>query len=172
MKKGTSYMPGPATGAEVEKSGEQWALVMVRELRHAPARVWQALTDPAQLREWAPYEADRSLATVGPVKLSTVGAPSIDSDSAVEVAEAGKRLEHTWVGNDLRWQLEPLGTHISASGGQATMIDGPYAEAKETIVSFAVLDLPTPEAAIELSHRFWEIHGDGEGDIRQIYGPE
>ncbi|HXJ70167.1 MAG TPA: SRPBCC domain-containing protein [Verrucomicrobiae bacterium] len=110
MKKGTSYLPGPATGAEVEKSGEKWALVMVRELRHAPTRVWQALTDPAQLREWAPYEADRSLATVGPVKLSTVGAPSIDSDSAVKVAEAGKRLEHTWVGNDLKWQLEPLGT--------------------------------------------------------------
>ena len=68
--------------------------------------------------------------------------------------------------------LEPLGTHISASGGQATMIDGPYAEAKETIVSFAVLDLPSAEAAIELSHRFWAVHGDGEGDIRQIYGPE
>ena len=111
MKNRTGYMPGPAAGAEVEKDGEKWALVMVRELRHAPATVWRALTDPAQLREWAPFEADRNLSTVGPVKLSTVGAPQpIDSQSTVKVAEAGKRLEHTWVGNDLRWQLEPLGT--------------------------------------------------------------
>ena len=64
------------------------------------------------------------------------------------------------------------GTHMSARDGQVTLTDGPYAEAKETIVSFAVLDLPSREAAIELSDRFWAIHGDGEGDIRQIYGPE
>ena len=68
--------------------------------------------------------------------------------------------------------LASTGTHVSASGGKVSFTDGPYAEAKETIVSFAVLDLPSHEAAIELSQRFWEIHGDGEGDIRQIYGPE
>jgi hypothetical protein len=68
--------------------------------------------------------------------------------------------------------LAATGTHVRAEGGKLTFTDGPYAEAKETIVSFAVLDLPSHEAAIELSHRFWEIHGDGEGDIRQIYGPE
>lgn len=38
--------------------------------------VWQALTDPAHLREWAPFDADRNLDTSGPVKLSTVGAPT------------------------------------------------------------------------------------------------
>jgi hypothetical protein len=35
---------------------------LVRELRHPPATVWQALTDPAQLSEWAPFDADRNLA--------------------------------------------------------------------------------------------------------------
>jgi len=68
--------------------------------------------------------------------------------------------------------LAATGTHVRAEGGKVTFTDGPYAEAKETIVSFAVLDLPSAEAAIELSHRFWAVHGDGEGDIRQIYGPE
>jgi hypothetical protein len=38
--------------------------------------VWQALTDPAHLSEWAPFDADRNLATMGPVKLSTVGMPT------------------------------------------------------------------------------------------------
>jgi uncharacterized protein YndB with AHSA1/START domain len=103
-----SYMPGPAAGAEVRKEGDQWTLVLVRELRHPPARVWQALTDPAHLSEWAPFDADRSLATVGTVKLSTVGTPQV-SESLVKRAEAPRLLEYSWGGGDLRWQLEPLG---------------------------------------------------------------
>ena len=75
MSNREKYVPGPAAGAEVQKDGDTWTLVLVRELRHPPAMVWQALTDPAQLSEWAPFDADRSLAAVGPVKLSTVGAP-------------------------------------------------------------------------------------------------
>ena len=39
--------------------------MLVRELRHPPAKVWRALTEPEQLREWAPFDADRSLGTVG-----------------------------------------------------------------------------------------------------------
>ena len=58
------YTPGPASGAQVRKDGERWTLILVRELRHSPERVWQALTDPAHLREWAPFDADGSLGTV------------------------------------------------------------------------------------------------------------
>ncbi len=103
-----SYTPGPAAGAEIRKQGDQWTLVLVRDLRHPPERVWQALTDPAHLREWAPFDADGNLATVGPVKLSTVGTPQI-SESTVKRAEAPRLLEYGWGGNDLRWELEPLG---------------------------------------------------------------
>jgi len=54
-----------------------WTLILVRDLRHSPEKVWQALTDPAQLREWAPFDADRSLGSAGAtVKLTTVGAPT------------------------------------------------------------------------------------------------
>jgi uncharacterized protein YndB with AHSA1/START domain len=71
------YTPGPASGAQVQKHGEKWTLILVRELRHSPEKVWQALTDPAHLREWAPFDADRNLGTVGStVKLTTVGAPT------------------------------------------------------------------------------------------------
>ena len=68
--------------------------------------------------------------------------------------------------------LEPLGTHNSASGGQATMIDGPYAEAKETIVSFALIDVRSDDEARELARRFFAVIKEGEGDIRRVYGPE
>src|SRR5436309_830694 len=48
--------------------------------------------------------------TSGPVKLSTVGAPSPQvSETTVKRAEAPKLLEYNWGGNDIRWQLEPLG---------------------------------------------------------------
>jgi hypothetical protein len=68
--------------------------------------------------------------------------------------------------------LDPAGTHVSATGGKATFTDGPYAEAKETIVSFALIDVRSKEEALELARRFWAIVADGEGDIRQVFGPE
>lgn len=106
------YTPGAAYGAEVRKDGEtNWTLVLVRELRHAPEKVWQALTDPAQLREWAPFDADGNLGTAGAtVKLTTVGAPKPHvTETTVTRADAPSVLEYTWGGNDVRWQLEAQG---------------------------------------------------------------
>jgi len=105
------YTPGPARGAQVRKDGEKWTLILVRELRHSPEKVWQALTDPVHLREWAPFEADGNLGTVGnTVKLTTVGAPKPHiSETTVRRADVAKALEYTWVGNDMRWELEAFG---------------------------------------------------------------
>src|SRR4051812_13462800 len=105
------YKPGPATGATVQRAGEKWTLVLVRELRHAPEKVWQALTDPAQLREWAPFDADGSLGTVGTtVNLSTVASPTPNvSETTVTRADAPCMLEYSWGGNDMRWELEATG---------------------------------------------------------------
>jgi hypothetical protein len=43
MSNREKYTPGPAAGAEVRKDGDKWTLILVRELRHPPAKVWQAL---------------------------------------------------------------------------------------------------------------------------------
>jgi len=111
MSNHEGYVPGPAAGAEVRKEGDKWTLVLVRELRHPPALVWEALTDPAQLSEWAPFDADRNLAAVGPVKLSTVGTPTPQvSEATVKRADAPRLLEYSWGGKDLRWELEPQGS--------------------------------------------------------------
>ena len=64
------------------------------------------------------------------------------------------------------------GTHVSSAGGTVTFTDGPFAEAKEVIVSFALVDVRSHDEAIELARRFWKIVGDGDGDIRQVFGPE
>ena len=102
------YAPGPARGAEIRKDGEKWTLILVRDLRHTPETVWQAITDPAQLREWAPFDADASLATVGKtVKLTTVGAPTpMVSETVITRADAPHLLEYTWGGSAMRWKLE------------------------------------------------------------------
>ncbi len=110
------YTPGPASGAQIKKDGAgkdkgQWTLILVRELRHSPEKVWQALTDPAHLREWAPFEADASLGKVGTmVNLTTVAAPKPQvSETTVKRADAPRLLEYNWGGNDIRWELEALG---------------------------------------------------------------
>ncbi|HWY47598.1 MAG TPA: SRPBCC family protein [Bryobacteraceae bacterium] len=98
------YTPGPASGAEVRKDGEKWTLILVRELRHSPEKVWQALTDPAHLREWAPFETAGNLGTVGTVKLTWVGTPT-PLEITVTRADAPEVLEY----GDIRWQLEAAG---------------------------------------------------------------
>jgi len=110
MRTRESYLPGPAAGARVHREGDRWTLVLARDLHHPPARVWQALTDPAHLKEWAPFDADKDLAAAGPVKLTTVGAPSpLVSETQVKRAEAPRVLEFSWGGQDIRWELEPIG---------------------------------------------------------------
>jgi len=104
------YAPGPASGARVQKdrgqNGEdKWTLILVRELRHPPEKVWQALTDPAQLREWAPFVVDGSLGTVGStVNLTWVGTPT-PLETRVTRADAPTVLEYS----DIRWELEAFG---------------------------------------------------------------
>jgi uncharacterized protein YndB with AHSA1/START domain len=105
MTTGEPYTPGPASGAQVRKDGEKWTLILIRELRHAPEKVWQALTDPAHLREWAPFEADGSLATVGAtVNFTWVGTGRQQATTVTE-ADAPEVLEY----GDIRWELEAFG---------------------------------------------------------------
>jgi Activator of Hsp90 ATPase homolog 1-like protein len=104
MTDGEQYSPGPASRAEVRKEGDKWTLILVRELRHSPEKVWQALTEPAHLREWAPFEADETLGRVGTVNL-TWRETSTPLKTTVTRADAGKLLEY----GDMRWELEAFG---------------------------------------------------------------
>ena len=98
------YTPGPASGAQVRKDTgtDKWTLILVRELHHTPERVWQALINPVQLREWAPFVIDGALDTVGKtVKLTWVGNPT-PIDTKVTRVDAPNVLEF----GDIRWELE------------------------------------------------------------------
>ena len=114
MTDNEQYTPGPAFGAQVEKGGPdsaKWTLILVRELRHSPEKVWEALTDPMQLREWAPFVVDGNMATAGKtVKLTWVGNPT-PIDTRITRADAPKVLEY----GDQRWELDaiPTGTRLT-----------------------------------------------------------
>ncbi len=116
MSSREQYTPGPAAGAEIRKDGSRWTLVVVRDLAHPPEMVWEALTDPAHLREWAPFDADHNLDRTGTVRLTTVGSPQPHvTDTTVTRADAPKVLEFNWGGQDLRWELKPVarGTRLT-----------------------------------------------------------
>lgn len=109
------YIPGPADATLHDTTGENWTFVLRRELRHPPARVWQALTDPEQLKHWAPFNADGDLGMAGNVvQLSTVGTTHATA-SRVKRAEYPHLLEFDWGGSDVRWELEDFngGTRLT-----------------------------------------------------------
>jgi uncharacterized protein YndB with AHSA1/START domain len=118
---------GPLAAVNCRSEGDRRTLVFVRELRHPPARVWTALTEPEQLRAWSPYTADRSLARPGDVTLTMFAGADEEADvlpASVTRAEPPRLLEYT-LGTDLLvWELEPLGpgtrltlSHTVASSG-------------------------------------------------------
>lgn len=116
MSEREQYAPGPANLARVQKGRgkdgkEKWTLVLVKELRHSREKVWQAITGPAHLREWAPFDADGSLGAAGnSVKLTTVGAPVPRiTETIVTRADEPELLEYKWGDFDMRWELQDLG---------------------------------------------------------------
>jgi hypothetical protein len=63
------------------------------------------------------------------------------------------------------------GARVRCSGGKFTVVDGPYAESKELIAGFAIVEVKSREEAIAASRRFYEIGGEGEGTIQRILEP-
>ncbi len=58
---------------------------------------------------------------------------------------------------------------IRLSEGKLTVTDGPFAEAKEVIASYALIQVSSKQEAIEGVARFLEIAGGGEAEIYQVY---
>jgi uncharacterized protein YndB with AHSA1/START domain len=112
------YRPSPLGEVRTLEDGGRWTLVLVRDFAHPPDRVWHAITEPAALREWAPFDAPRSLATLGPLQLVMAGGDGTELTPAVVTrAEPPRLLEYTWDEDRLRWELmaTPTGTRLTLS---------------------------------------------------------
>jgi hypothetical protein len=62
-----------------------------------------------------------------------------------------------------------LGARVRRSQGKVTVTDGPFAEAKEIVAGFALIQADSKAHAIELTKRFLAAAGDGESEIRQVF---
>jgi hypothetical protein len=60
-------------------------------------------------------------------------------------------------------------TKVVRADGKFTVIDGPFAEAKELIGGWALMECRDKDEAIEWTKRFLDLAGDGESTIRQVY---
>ena len=89
---------------------------------------------------------------------------------AAESTRAGKLVD--------RGGLLPGGARVRLSGGKVTVTDGPFTEAKEMIGGYAILELPSNQAAIDEAVKLMELHKkvwpgwEGVTEIRQIFDPD
>lgn len=89
----------------------------------------------------------------------------------MEAAKAGVMVENGGLAPTA------MGGRVRLSGGQLTVLDGPFSEAKEVIGGYAVYDLPSKAEAMVWAKKFMEIHREhwpgweGEAEVRQIFGP-
>ncbi len=63
----------------------------------------------------------------------------------------------------------PLGARIRITNGQFAVKDGPFAESKEVVGGFALIQAQSKEEAIEYVKRFLNVVGEGECELRQLY---
>lgn len=64
------------------------------------------------------------------------------------------------------------GARIRSSGGEVRVLDGPFAEAKEVVAGFAIVNVNSKPQAVELAKRFLEIAGGGECDMLEVFEPQ
>jgi len=112
----TYFDAGPPMAAAWHVDGGQSTLTLARDLRHRPEAVWVALTDPNQLRQWAPFTADRDLATTASAVLRAADEiHAQDLPATVVRVTPPTLLEYTWGADRLTWALIPnrAGTRLT-----------------------------------------------------------
>lgn len=68
----------------------------------------------------------------------------------------------------------PAGARVRVSGGRLTVTDGPFAEAKEVVGGYALLEAPSRKQAIESTLAFMRLHlehwpeWEGECELREV----
>jgi hypothetical protein len=75
-------------------------------------------------------------------------------------------------------QPSARGARVRIDRGKLAVIDGPFAESKEVIGGFSIMNLASREEAVEEARKLMELHRqlwpgwDGECEVRQMYdGP-
>jgi len=89
----------------------------------------------------------------------------------VEAARTGEMIETGGLGPSA------AGKRVRLAGGEITVTDGPFTEAKEVFGGYAIFELKSMEEAVERTQHFMDLHRkhwpgwEGETEIRQVFGP-
>jgi hypothetical protein len=63
------------------------------------------------------------------------------------------------------------GIQVRCEGGAFSYTDGPFAESKELIDGFALIQCGSRDEAIRIAKEFMQLAGDGVGEILQVFDP-
>ena len=63
------------------------------------------------------------------------------------------------------------GIQLACEGGKVSVVDGPFAETKELIDGFVLVEVGSREEAVALASEFMSIAGDGVGEVLQVFEP-
>lgn len=69
------------------------------------------------------------------------------------------------------------GARVRLANGKITVTDGPFAEAKEVIGGYALLNVATKAEALRIATEFMELHRkfwpgfEGESEVRPLFEP-
>jgi len=71
-------------------------------------------------------------------------------------------------------QRSEKGARISFSRGKPTIVDGPFAESKELIAGYSIIDVKSTDEAIAWIKRWPPLDGGGnvQLELRQLFSPE
>jgi hypothetical protein len=91
-----------------------------------------------------------------------------DSADGSRLADFASVTSDAFVSGEI---LQPTanGLRLRFSGGNRTIMDGPFTESKELIAGFAIMRVDSLDAAIGWATRFAALLGDIEIDIRPLY---
>ncbi len=93
-----------------------------------------------------------------------------------EQMEAGMKNWMEWMqqGQDEGWLLDP-GNGLTGEGavvqGDLSVTDGPFAESKELVGGYSIVEATDLSSACELAKRTMKIAGNGRIEVRRIMEP-
>jgi uncharacterized protein YndB with AHSA1/START domain len=94
---------------QLERIGDRGRLTFTRSLKHAPEKVWRALTETDQLAEWFPDGPPRGKFVEGETVQFGVSDDREGFEGTVVTVDPPRLLEYTWGGDTLRFELQPDG---------------------------------------------------------------
>jgi hypothetical protein len=103
------------------------------------------------------YQQDPGRPPPSPEKMAAIGAYTHKMIASGTVIMTGGLVRPT------------KGTQIKCESGKVSVTDGPFAETKELIDGFALVNATSKEDAIRLATEFMQIAGDGTGEILQVF---